>query len=285
MPNECASPLVTIGMPVYNGEASIRQALDALLGQSYRGFILLISDNASTDATERICREYAARDARIRYIRQPRNFGAEANFSFVFLEAQTEFFMWAAVDDLRSADFLADNLAFLQAHADHVGSISPVRYRGADFDPLKMGDAALAEDDRYDRLARFFSGWHANGRFYSLFRREAIVGWQNLNDAFLGSDWTLVTHLALKGKLNRLAMGWVELGTHGISRRTDIFARYRRRPADWLLPFNRLAIDTLKKLSGARAGQRLSVLKSLSLLNLQGFAMQFYAILQRRARH
>jgi glycosyltransferase involved in cell wall biosynthesis len=283
--NECTSALVTIGMPVYNGEASIRPALDALLGQSYRGFILLISDNASTDATETICRGYAARDSRIRYIRQPKNLGAEANFKFVFLEAQTEFFMWAAVDDLRSADFLEDNLAFLQAHPDYVGSISPVRCRGGDFDPVEMGDAALAEEDRYDRLAQFFSGWHANGRFYSLFRRKAIVGWQNLDNPFLGSDWTLVTHLALQGKLNRLATGWVELGTHGISRRTDIFARYRRRPADWVLPFNRLAIDTLKKLSGAAAGQWLSVLKSLLLLNLQAFGLQFYVMLQRRARH
>ena len=71
-------PLVSIGMPVYNGEKYIREALDSLLAQTFTDFELIISDNASTDATEIICREYAAHYPQIRYVRQRVNRGAPA---------------------------------------------------------------------------------------------------------------------------------------------------------------------------------------------------------------
>lgn len=93
-------PQVSIGMPVYNGEKFIREALDSLLAQTFTDFELIISDNASTDGTEAICREYAARDPRIRYVRQSENRGAIANFQFVLDEAVGEYFMWAAADDV-----------------------------------------------------------------------------------------------------------------------------------------------------------------------------------------
>jgi glycosyltransferase involved in cell wall biosynthesis len=64
-------PRVRIGLPAYNGERHLPAALDSLLAQTYGDFELIISDNASTDRTEEICREYAARDSRIRYHRSP----------------------------------------------------------------------------------------------------------------------------------------------------------------------------------------------------------------------
>jgi glycosyltransferase involved in cell wall biosynthesis len=93
-------PSVSIGMPVFNGESFIREALDSLLTQTFTDFELIISDNASTDGTEAISREYAERDARIRYVRQPENMGALKNFQFVLEEAVGEYFMWAAADDV-----------------------------------------------------------------------------------------------------------------------------------------------------------------------------------------
>jgi len=95
-----AAPQVSIGMPVYNGEPFIREALDSLLAQTFTDFELIISDNASTDGTEAICREYAVKDDRIRYVRQAENRGALANFQFVLDEAVGEYFMWAAADDV-----------------------------------------------------------------------------------------------------------------------------------------------------------------------------------------
>jgi glycosyltransferase involved in cell wall biosynthesis len=93
-------PQVSIGMPVYNGAKFIREALDSLLAQTFTDFELIISDNASTDGTEAICREYAAKDVRVRYVRQAQNRGAIANFQYVLDEAVGGYFMWAAADDV-----------------------------------------------------------------------------------------------------------------------------------------------------------------------------------------
>lgn len=99
-------PNVTIGLPVYNGAAFIAIAIDSLLAQTYGDFELIISDNASEDATGEICERYARSDPRIRYVRQPENRGAYSNFGAVRAHARTDYFMWAAADDYWAPTFL-----------------------------------------------------------------------------------------------------------------------------------------------------------------------------------
>ena len=268
-------------MPVFNGERLIQNALDSILAQTYDDFILIISDNASNDRTSKVCLEYAGRDPRIRYIRQPVNKGATFNFKFVFDQAATEYFMWAACDDVRSPDFLEVNMRFLKANPDYVGSTSPVRFAGGEFDEVKMGDQSLTEKP-FDNMATFFQTWHANGRFYSLFRRDVIAGWELLGENFLGSDWALIIHLIGIGKLNRSTRGWVTLGTEGVSNSRDIFAIYRRTLFDWLLPFNRLSFYVWRLLKGASARQKLKVIRKLFRLNRWAFIEQFRAMRNRQ---
>jgi glycosyltransferase involved in cell wall biosynthesis len=105
-PPRTPTPRLTIGMPVYNGERYLGDAIESILAQSFGDFTLLIADNASTDGTEDLCRRYAAHDNRIRYVRHPANLGASANFNFVFRGCGTEYFKWAAHDDVLGADFL-----------------------------------------------------------------------------------------------------------------------------------------------------------------------------------
>ena len=110
-----AQPRLSVGLPVYNGEKYLRESLDALLGQSYGDFHLIISDNASTDSTEEICREYLAKDSRISYFRQPVNIGATPNHNWTFDQSSTELFKWASYDDLYGRDLLARCIEALDA--------------------------------------------------------------------------------------------------------------------------------------------------------------------------
>ena len=101
-------PRVTIGMPVYNGAALVGAALESILAQTLTDFELIISDNASTDATAEVCRSYAAKDRRIRYYRNEKNLGAAPNFNRV-VELATNgvpYFKWAAHDDVIAPTFL-----------------------------------------------------------------------------------------------------------------------------------------------------------------------------------
>jgi glycosyltransferase involved in cell wall biosynthesis len=100
-------PRVSIGLPVYNGEKYLACALDSLLNQTFTDFEIVISDNASTDRTVEICEEYAARDDRIRVVRQQENLGAVGNFNRVFELSQGEYFKWAAYDDICSPELIA----------------------------------------------------------------------------------------------------------------------------------------------------------------------------------
>src|SRR5436190_12174806 len=93
-------PIVSIGLPVFNGERYLRQALDSLLGQDFQDFELIISDNASTDRTAEICRAYVAKDRRIRYYRNESNIGSAPNYRRVFELARGEFFKWCSHDDV-----------------------------------------------------------------------------------------------------------------------------------------------------------------------------------------
>ncbi|MFA5842590.1 MAG: glycosyltransferase family 2 protein [Candidatus Gracilibacteria bacterium] len=103
-----SKPTVSIGLPTYNGSKTIRRTLDTLLNQTYKDFELIISDNASTDGkVPEICEEYAARDPRIRYIRQKENIGG-ANFKFLVDAAQGDYFMWAADDDEWEPEFIRE---------------------------------------------------------------------------------------------------------------------------------------------------------------------------------
>ena len=97
---------LSIGLPVFNGEKYVRQAIESLLTQTYENFELIISDNASTDKTSQICREYAKRDSRIDYHRNSKNIGAPRNYNRVFELSSGEYFKWTAYDDVLAKDYL-----------------------------------------------------------------------------------------------------------------------------------------------------------------------------------
>jgi len=100
-------PRVSIGVPIYNGERYIAETLDSLVAQTFKDFELIICDNASMDRTEQICRAYADKDARIRYVRNASNVGAAGNYRRAFALSSGEYFRWANADDLFAAEGLA----------------------------------------------------------------------------------------------------------------------------------------------------------------------------------
>ena len=114
-------------MPVWNGMPYLRPALESILAQTTTDFELLISDNASSDETEDVCREFASADRRVRYVRQPDNLGAAANYNLLVDQAKGEFFKWSAADDILAPRFVADCLDALEQAGDqavlaHVGT-------------------------------------------------------------------------------------------------------------------------------------------------------------------
>ena len=201
-------PVVSIGMPVFNGALFIREALDLILGQTFRDFELIISDNASTDETKAICLEYAARDPRIRYVRQVENLGAIANLQFVLDQAVGEYFMWAAYDDLRSKKFIEILLAGFE-DKNVVTSFS--KCAQIDSSARKIGDEIIldfSDDSPYKRIRNYWRDRRdlRDILFYGLHRSKVLKcyrlkPWGILNiDNPQNCAHPVITHLLANGQ-------------------------------------------------------------------------------------
>ena len=138
--------LVSVGMPVYNGERFLRQALDSLLAQDYGNLELIISDNGSEDATQAICEGYAAKDRRVRYYRSEVNYGHVANFTRVLTLARGEYFMWAACDDLWEP-------SFVQTCVENLEETPGVSLAFSGFNNIDENGVALKEYPQVQELA------------------------------------------------------------------------------------------------------------------------------------
>lgn len=109
-------PLVSVGMPVYNGAKTLRRALDSILAQDYSNLEIIISDNASVDETSKICREYAAGDKRISYYRIEKNMGAVWNFNHLIKLSKGKYFMRMSHDDVRDSTYISKCVVLLEAN-------------------------------------------------------------------------------------------------------------------------------------------------------------------------
>jgi glycosyltransferase involved in cell wall biosynthesis len=193
---------MSLGLPVHNGENFLEQSLDSLLAQTYSDFELIISDNASTDGTADICKAYAARDSRIKYVRQEKNLGAAENFNFVFRRSSGEFFKWATHDDLLAPTFLECCLEVLEARDDVV----LVFTLGQDIDEngsIVRTYPPRKATDELNRVERFRSVavWRQPViPVFGVMRRETLAK-TRLIGKYTGSDTPLIAEMALRGKI------------------------------------------------------------------------------------
>jgi glycosyltransferase involved in cell wall biosynthesis len=198
-----SSPLVSIGLPVYNGARFLRQALDSLLAQDYTDFELIISDNASTDATPQICADYAARDPRFRYFRAEENRGAVWNHRRVVELARGPFFKWAAHDDECAPSLLRRCVQTLAAAPDSVVLVYPqaeiidehgrviVHYRTS----IECRDARP-----HRRLGRVVAAVELGTPMYGV-ARTSVLRRTRLIDVFASSDFVFLAEMALLGEI------------------------------------------------------------------------------------
>jgi glycosyltransferase involved in cell wall biosynthesis len=142
---------VTVGLPVLNGGLHLARALEGLLSQDYANFEVLISDNVSTDSTPEICREYTAKDKRIRYVRRSQQVSAGENFNYVLSMAAGKYFMWAAHDDLREPTFISRLVGVLEEDPANVLAF-------CEFDLIDETDRVKPRPGAIGSLARVFRG-------------------------------------------------------------------------------------------------------------------------------
>jgi len=198
------APIVTIGVPAYNADRFLRQALESLLAQDFGDFVVVVSDNASTDRTQEICRDLAAQDHRLRYVRQPVNRGGAANFDAVFRlrHPGSRYFKWAAADDVHEPTYLS---AVLEVLRDDPGVVlAHARTDDIDERGLRLrewGDQGLPVDDP-DVAVRFAALSQRNYQCFAMFglMPVAVLAATRLLGYYAESDRVLLAELSLRGR-------------------------------------------------------------------------------------
>ena len=208
---------ISIGLPVYNGENHIRKNLDSILAQTLKDFELIISDNASTDSTPAICKEYAKKDKRIRYIKQEKNIGMKENFAFVLQEAKHNYFVWTGVDDIMLPEFLEKNFNILESNSNFVGSISKTKAfnnGNLNYEPIDSHFKKIfkklysfkkfevkSTSGTFEERAILCLRKHMCNTLYSVFRTDELrKGF--VYEKFHGSDWALCLNVLKYGNIH-----------------------------------------------------------------------------------
>lgn len=198
-------PLVTIGLPVYNSERHIRQSLDSLLAQTFSDFVLVISDNASTDSTSLICQQYAASDSRIRYFRNPENIGNPRNFNRVFELTETRYLKWSTADDFWAPTFLEHAVEIME-NDPTIALCYPKAFivdaNGRNPTPYD-DDLNLLQTDPAERFFAVLGRIKLAHQHLGLIRTSALRQTHLLGE-YVGSDITLLAELSLYGRFLEL---------------------------------------------------------------------------------
>ncbi|BCA79490.1 glycosyltransferase [Desulfuromonas sp. AOP6] len=199
-------PRISIGMPVFNGEKYIAEAIDSILAQTFADFELIISDNGSKDGTLDICKRYAARDARIRLEQQKENRGAAWNYNRVFALSEGDYFKWCAHDDAIAPSYLQRCLDVLDQYTEVVLCYPQTQLMNEHGGVINVYPDGLHLNNAnpVERLARYlFRQAKKCNPLLGLIRRKALAR-TSLIGSYNASDQVLLAHLALLGEFHEI---------------------------------------------------------------------------------
>ena len=204
-------PLVTIGVPVFNGEKYLVQTLTSLLNQTYQNIEVLVSDNCSTDGTELICLDFESRDSRLKFIRQPSNQGWIANYEYLVANAHGEFFCWCGADDTREPEFVSTLVNCLLSETGVVCAMSDVcdiDENGSQIGCQSLELIRLNHSKPPSELQEIFFRNPCKGVYhciYGLFRTEIVrdlkINYMNFLYGAAGWEIGFLAQVALRGRI------------------------------------------------------------------------------------
>lgn len=269
-------PLVSVGLPTYNRASSLRRAAQSVLAQDYRNIELVISNNASTDETEFICKGLREQDERVRYVCQLSNRGAVANFSEVVKQSQGEFFMWLADDDWLDRSYISQCLQVLIEQTDHALVCGKGRFFEGEKFVLEGEQINLLQDSGEDRVLTYYQKVDWNATFYGVMRREQLMKIPIQNT--LGVDWLLVASIAFMGKVRTLESVCVNRSRGGMSKNVkDIILRCGLPRYQIINPHLSIAISVFKDIVWTSPAYR-----SIRWLARMSLGYKAFSIISRR---
>jgi glycosyltransferase involved in cell wall biosynthesis len=256
-------PRLSVGLPVYNGEKFLREAIESILRQTFKDFELIISDNASTDGAQEICKAYATKDPRVRYYRNPVNIGGGNNANQTFRLARGVYFRWAAHDDVCAPELFERCIAVLDKDPSMVLCHSKVVHIDAQGNKIReVSNSQGSEERPHERFRSLSDNWHRCEHGYGVIRSD-ILRETRLQLNYTGSDRTLLCELGLRGRFHEIPELLFFKRLHSENQYNDLSGRMawfdpslKDKPVfpkviqffDYLVTINRVPISCYEKL-------------------------------------
>ena len=255
--------LVSIGVPVFNGEKFIGKTLDSLINQTYKNIEIIISDNCSNDKTAKICKNYCKLDSRIKFFRHDKKIDPAKNFYFVLKKSKGDFFTWNAVNDFKSQNFIEVNLAFLLANKHYAASTSKNF-----FGSKKICHDFGLEGELEQRINIFFDNcWASQGIFYGLIKKSILKKCSYLGELFFACDWAINIFILKNGPIKRLNNGSIMIDDKGMSNTYELKEIFVNSFLDRIFPFRKLLFYTLICISKCSFSFKIKIVKKIIYLN------------------
>jgi glycosyltransferase involved in cell wall biosynthesis len=240
-------PLVSIGIPSFNGAKRIVSTITSILHQHYPNLEVIISDNNSSDNTEEICSDLCKKNQSIHYFRQKENIGIIANYEFVLSKASGEWFMWVADDDSLEPGILQKYVDFLTSHPRYSLVSGEIRYWSGDQAAFLEKDFTIEHNSRFRRVISYYSKVIHGAMYYGLMPRliAAKLPLQNR----MGEDWHFVAKAAFLGKIKMLDCVGYNKKLNGSSKTLKHYAKLIGAP--WFstnFPHAQIAIDAFAEI-------------------------------------
>ena len=196
-----AGPLVSIGVPVYNGADFLPHALESILSQTHSNLEVIVSDNASNDGTANVGSRFAREDERVKVVRQPTNIGVIGNWNAVARMARGKYFKWASASDRCAPTFIEQCVRLMEADASIVLAYSQTAFIDDEDRPVSLSkeDPEALSELASERFRTICSRLVVNNAQQGLIRTDALLS-TGLDRSYPGGDMVLMAELALLGK-------------------------------------------------------------------------------------
>lgn len=241
-------PKVSVGLPTHNRADTLKQAIETVLNQDYANIELIISDNASSDATQAICEKMRVKDGRIKYIRQKCDCGPTENFKKVLNNSTGEFFMWLSDDDWLDNSYISECIKVLSKENNTSLVSGHVKYYHQGNFLFEGKRINLLQDNGIDRLLSYYAKVKDNGTFYGVIRRKCLDDITMTNT--IGSDFLIIAAVAFLGKVKMLGNVSVHRRLGGISHSWEKASSALSLPKfEELFPLVSIAVNAFKDIA------------------------------------
>ena len=261
MNDEEKEPIITIGLPTYNGEKTIKRTIESILSQTISNFKLIISDDGSTDSTPKICQEYAQKDSRIEFVEKNEPHGWIWNFISLVEKSDTKYFVWIANDDFWKPRFIEENINSIENDSKVIASISRIQLVGPNiknyFPNQKINELDHLElvcpikgtyNEKIKKIIEF--NWILN--LYSVFKTDELRN-SLIHESFVSWDFALILNIIKFGDLHVVDNILAYRDTEGVTSKKSIISSLKTQKLGWFktyFPYVRFTIWCIQNLGG-----------------------------------